>query len=134
MLARKYDEYAWDINEEQQEENRQLNVRRRKKFNYALLRRRLAVLAVIILGTYFLAVMRSEALVTKSNELFALKQQETALMLANSEERILVEELKGPERITSIAETQLGMQVARSNIYVKADKAQIAYDGYAYAK
>lgn len=52
----------------------------------------------------------------------------------NSEERIVVEQLKGPERITSIAEKQLGMQVARNNIYVKADKGKIAYDGYAYAK
>ena len=55
-------------------------------------------------------------------------------MLENSEERIVVEQLKGPERITYIAENQLGMQVARNNIYVKADKGKIAYDGYAYAK
>ena len=98
MLARKYDEYAWEV--EEQQEN----------------------------------TVRSECLISKSNELVALKQQEAALMLENSEERIVVEQLKGPERITSIAEKQLGMQVARNNIYVKADKGKIAYDGYAYAK
>jgi cell division protein FtsL len=40
--------------------------------------------------------------------------------MKNNELRIQVEELKGPERITSIAEKKLGMSVARSNIYVKA--------------
>ena len=37
-------------------------------------------------------------------------------------------------RVTSIAEKQLGMTVARNNIYVKADSRKVAYDGYAYAK
>lgn len=135
MLARKYDEYAWELEEQQQNSIRQVNYARRpKKRNLKLLRRRVAVVAGILLATYFACVVRSECLISKSNELVALKQQEAALMLENSEERIVVEELKGPERITSIAEKQLGMQVARNNIYVKADKGKIAYDGYAYAK
>ena len=116
MLARKYDEYAWELEEQQENTVRQTAyVKRPKQRNLKLMR-------------------RSECLISKSNELVALKQQEAALMLENSEERIVVEQLKGPERITSIAEKQLGMQVARNNIYVKADKGKIAYDGYAYAK
>ncbi len=135
MLARKYDEFAWDINEEQQyTENRAARAHKPKQHNYKLLRRRVFVVAAIVLATYFACVVRSECLISKSNELVALKQQEAALIMENSEERIVVEQLKGPERITSIAEKQLGMQVARNNIYVKADKGKIAYDGYAYAK
>lgn len=135
MLARKYYEYAWEINEEQQYTERQMaRAQKPKQHNYKLLRRRVFVVASIVIATYFACVVRSECLISKSNELVALKQQEAALMLENSEERIVVEQLKGPERITSIAEKQLGMQVARNNIYVKADKGKIAYDGYAYAK
>ena len=131
MLARKYDEYAWELEEQQENTVRQTAyVKRPKQRNLKLMRRRIAVVAGILLATY----LRSECLISKSNELVALKQQEAALMLENSEERIVVEQLKGPERITSIAEKQLGMQVARNNIYVKADKGKIAYDGYAYAK
>ena len=33
--------------------------------------------------------------------------------------KIDVERLRSPERITSIAEKKLGMQTARSNIYVR---------------
>jgi septum formation initiator len=51
------------------------------------------------------------------------------LLLKNSEIKIEVEQLKGPERVTSIAEKQLGMTVARNNIYVKADSRKVAYDG-----
>ncbi len=135
MLARKYDEYAWEINEEQQYTERQMvRAQKPKQHNYKLMRRRVFVVATIIIATYFACVVRSECLISKSNELVALKQQEAVLMLENSEERIVVEQLKGPERITYIAENQLGMQVARNNIYVKADKGKIAYDGYAYAK
>ena len=136
MLARKYDEYAWEINEEEQQytERQMARAQKPKQHNYKLMRRRVFVVASIVIATYFACVVRSECLISKSNELVALKQQEAVLMLENSEERIVVEQLKGPERITYIAENQLGMQVARNNIYVKADKGKIAYDGYAYAK
>ena len=121
MLARKYDEYAWELEEQQENTVRQTAyVKRPKQRNLKLMRRRIAVVAGILLATYFACVVRSECLISKSNELVALKQQEAALMLENSEERIVVE--------------QLSMQVARNNIYVKADKGKIAYDGYAYAK
>ena len=136
MLARKYDEYAWEINEEEKQytERQMARAQKPKQHNYKLMRRRVFVVASIVIATYFACVVRSECLISKSNELVALKQQEAVLMLENSEERIVVEQLKGPERITYIAENQLGMQVARNNIYVKADKGKIAYDGYAYAK
>ena len=39
-----------------------------------------AVVAGILLATYFACVVRSECLISKSNELVALKQQEAALM------------------------------------------------------
>lgn len=135
MLARKYDEFAWEINEEQQYTGERVDREHKpRQHNYKLLRRRVFVVAVIVLATYFACVVRSEFLISRSNELIALKRQEAALIMENSEERIVVEQLKGPERITSIAEKQLGMQVARNNIYVKADKGKFAYDGYAYAK
>ena len=109
MLARKYDEYAWELEEQQENTVRQTAyVKRPKQRNLKLMRRRIAVVAGILLATYFACVVRSECLISKSNELVALKQQKAALMLENSEERIVVELLKGPERITSIAEKHLG--------------------------
>lgn len=131
MLARKYDNYAWEEIEYQQPVKR---VRKVRKIDYKLVRRRVAVLVLLVMAVYFAAVARSESLVRTSDNLVALKQQEASLLLKNSEIKIEVEQLKGPERITSIAEKQLGMTVARNNIYVKADSRKVAYDGYAYAK
>ena len=129
MLARKYDNYAWEEIEYERPVER---VRKVKKVDYKLVRRRAAVLVLLVMVAYFAAVARSESLVRTGDELVALKQQEATLLLKNSE--IEVEQLKGPERVTSIAEKQLGMTVARNNIYVKADSRKVAYDGYAYAK
>lgn len=131
MLARKYDNYAWEEIEYQQPAKR---VRKVRKIDYKLVRRRAAVLVLLVIAVYFAAVARSESLVRTGDNLVALKQQEASLLLKNSEIKIEVEQLKGPERITSIAEKQLGMTVARNNIYVKADSRKVAYDGYAYAK
>ena len=131
MLARKYDDYAWEEIEYQQPAKR---VRKVRKIDYKLVRRRAAVLVLLVIAVYFAAVARSESLVHTGDNLVALKQQEASLLLKNSEIKIEVEQLKGPERITSIAEKQLGMTVARNNIYVKADSRKVAYDGYAYAK
>ena len=129
MLARKYDNYAWEEIEYERPVER---VRKVKKVDYKLVRRRAAVLVLLVMVAYFAA--RSESLVRTGDELVALKQQEATLLLKNSEIKIEVEQLKGPERVTSIAEKQLGMTVARNNIYVKADSRKVAYDGYAYAK
>ena len=131
MLARKYDNYAWEEIEYERPVER---VRKVKKVDYKLVRRRAAVLVLLVMVAYFAAVARSESLVRTGDELVALKQQEATLLLKNSEIKIEVEQLKGPERVTSIAEKQLGMTVARNNIYVKADSRKVAYDGYAYAK
>ena len=92
------------------------------------MRRRAAVLVLLVMVAYFAAVARSESLVRTGDELVALKHQEATLLLKNSEIKIEVEQLKGPERVTSIAEKQLGMTVARNNIYVKADSRKVAYD------
>ncbi len=126
MLARKFNyEEQWE--QAQQERIRELNELqerrlRIRKANYKLFRRRLFVTAGLVLAMYFATVMRSAALVSAGNSLIKLQAQESQLIAKNAELKIEVDQLKGPERITSIAEKQLGMKVARSNIYVKAVK------------
>ena len=126
MLARKYNyEEQWAQSE--QERFRELNElqerrQRIRKANYKLFRRRLFVTVGLVLAMYFATVMRSAALVSAGNQLIKLQTQESQLIAKNAELKIEVDQLKGPERITSIAENQLGMKVARSNIYVKAVK------------
>lgn len=126
MLARKYNfEEQWV--QPEQEHIRELNElkerrQRIRKANYKLFRRRLFVTVGFVLTMYFATVMRSAALVSAGNQLIKLQTQESRLIARNAELKIEVDQLKGPERITSIAEKQLGMKVARSNIYVKAVK------------
>ena len=124
MLARKYDyEEQWSLEEQERlHELNELQQRRQRirQANYKLFRRRLFVTVGLILVMYFAAVMRSAALVSAGNHLIRLQTQESQLIAKNAELKIEVDQLKGPERITSIAEKQLGMKVARSNIYVKA--------------
>ena len=121
MLARKYDyEEQWAQPEREQPVQPGARPRHAHKPNYKLFRRRLFVTAALVLGMYFATVMRSAALVSAGNHLIKLQTQESQLIAKNAELKIEVDQLKGPERITSIAEKQLGMKVARSNIYVKA--------------
>ena len=126
MLARKYNfEEQWV--QPEQEHIRELNElkerrQRIRKANYKFFRRRLFVTVGFVLAMYFATVMRSAALVSAGNQLIKLQTQESRLIARNAELKIEVDQLKGPERITSIAEKQLGMKVARSNIYVKAVK------------
>lgn len=124
MLARKYsyEEQQWAQPERERQVEERPRLRRVRKPNYKLFRRRLFVTAGIVLAMYFATVMRSAALVSAGNQLIKLQTQESQLIARNSELKIEVDQLKGPERITSIAEKQLGMKVARSNIYVKAVK------------
>ena len=69
MLARKYDEYAWELEEQQENTVRQTAyVKRPKQRNLKLMRRRIAVVAGILLATYFACVVRSECLISKSND------------------------------------------------------------------
>lgn len=86
---------------------------------FRVLRRRLAVFAAVFLGMYGLITWRSAALHNAFIGLDTLQRQETQLLAKNAELKIEVDGLKGPEWITSIAEKQLGMSVARRNIYVK---------------
>lgn len=125
MLARKYDNYAWEEQEYQEYQQYQEapQLRQQEKVNtdpYRGLRNRFMFFAVVVLATYLLSVVRSEAMVTYGSELVSLRKQETMLINKNNELKIEVEQLKGPERIIGLAEQHLGMSVARSNIYVKA--------------
>lgn len=121
MLARRYDNLAWE--EEYQYEQPQVDTRVKRvpaaNSNRAFMNK-VYLIAFIIVATYLFSVVRSWTIVSAGNELVSLKQQEVQLINKNNELKIEVEELKGPERIRSIAEKQLGMSVARSNIYVKA--------------
>ena len=120
MLARKYDNYAW----EEQVETKQKTPRtayqlRREAEPHSLLRRRIAAVLVVLLFTYLFSVIRSQAQAEYAHELVMMQKQETQLINKNNELKIEVEQLKGPDRIIGLAEQRLGMSVARSNIYVK---------------
>ncbi len=119
MLARKYDNYAWE--EEQQTEVSQ-PVRRTRidRDPYRRLRSRFMLFTAVVLCTYLLTVVCSEIMVQHGSQLVRLRQQEAQLIDKNNELKIEVEQLKGPERIIGLAKQRLGMSVARSNIYVKA--------------
>lgn len=119
MLARKYEDYAWEeqqYQEAQQPESRpQVN-----RDPHRRLRNRFVIFAAVLLATYFISVMRSTAMVNYGRQLVSLRKLETQLIHKNNELKIEVEQLKGPERIIGLAEQHLGMSVARSNIYVKS--------------
>lgn len=124
MLARKYDNYAWQEQPAEQYEAPQLVRRRRRKPDkMKLIRSGLFKILAVVMVAYFAMVLRSEAMVQCSNELVSLQKQEAQLINQNNELRIEVEQLKGPERIIGLAEQRLGMSVARSNIYVRAGEA-----------
>ena len=119
MLARKYDNYAWEEREYQEVEQ----PRQQKQIDtdpYRRLRNRFMIFAVAVLATYLLSVVRSEAMVTHGSHLVSLRKQESMLINKNNELKVEVEQLKGPERIIGLAEQNLGMSVARNNIYVQS--------------
>lgn len=121
MLARKYDNYAW---QEQPAEQYKVQQPARRKVHRPdprrVLRNRILKAFLLIMAAYFIVVLRSNTMVQYGNELVSLQQQEAQLISKNNELKIEVEQLKGPERIIGLAEQYLGMSVARSNIYVKA--------------
>lgn len=122
MLARKYEyEEVWAQPGRQEQPVSLPKPRRLRKSNYKLFRRRLFVAIGVILSMYGVTVMRSATLVNAGNQLIKLQTQESRLIAKNAELKIEVDQLKGPERITSIAEKLLGMKVARSNIYVQVN-------------
>lgn len=70
MLARKYDEYAWELEEQQENTVRQTAyVKRPKQRNLKLMRRRIAVVAGILLATYLHALYAANALFPKAMNL-----------------------------------------------------------------
>jgi cell division protein FtsL len=73
----------------------------------------------VLLSTYLYSVWRSADQVRFGNDIIALQTQELQMINKNNELKIEVEKLKGPGRIIRFAEKELGMSVARSNIYVK---------------
>lgn len=134
MLARDYDNYAWEEQRElEYEQPAPRQARQPQADSHKLLRRKIFVLMAIVMAAYFACVVRSEAMVRYGNELVALKQQEAQLINTNNELQIEVEKLKGPERIIGIAEKKLGLSVARSNIYVKAAPVKGQQTAYALA-
>ena len=111
MLARKYDNYAWQQQQVEQEQQPRRAPRHQGDNRVAL--GRAILTAVIVLATYMFVVWRSEAVVLSGQQLLQLERQEQQL----------IAKLKGPERIIGLAQQRLGMNVARSNIYVKSGQA-----------
>ncbi len=129
MLARKYDNAAWELQPQREQieherQERQLQKQARKEAAverlYQHMRQYTFWLSGAILAIYFASIALSALIVSESSALVALQRQENTLIKQTNELRIEVEQLKGPERIIGLAEQQLGLQVARSNIYVKA--------------
>ena len=121
MLARKLDNAAYEVEQQYTIEEVQPRQQQPKKADSnKVWRRRMMVLAATILATYMYSVWRSADVVHYGNEIIALQHQEVQLINKNNELKIEVEQLKGPGRIIRFAEKELGMSVARSNIYVKA--------------
>lgn len=122
MLARQYDNYAWEeevIVQRPRVEQPPAPRRKEKTDAQGLLLRQIVVICGIVMLTYFVCVVRSVAYVSAGKELVSLRSQERQLVNSNNELKIEVEELKGPDRIIGLAQQRLGMRVARSNIYVK---------------
>ena len=121
MLARKLDNAAYEVEQQYTIEEVQPRQQQSKKTDSnKVWRRRMMVLAATIFATYMYSVWRSADVVHYGNEIIALQHQEVQLINKNNELKIEVEQLKGPGRIIRFAEKELGMSVARSNIYVKA--------------
>lgn len=119
MLARKYDNYAWQQPQREEEQPRRRPSRRPQRNNHVALEKAIIV-AVMLLSAYTAFVWRSEAVIENSRQLLDMEQKEQLLIAKNNELKIEVEQLRGPERIIGLAEQKLGMSVARSNIYVKS--------------
>ncbi len=133
MLARKYDTATW---QEQQYTIEEVQVQRqvKQKDSNKILRRRILTVVALMLATYMVTVWRSSDLVHYRSTLLTLQRQEMQLVNKNNELKIEVEQLKGPERIIGFAEKELGMSVARSNIYVKAGATKNNVVPYGLAK
>ncbi len=123
MLARQYgyyeEDYALEAARQRQQELLERKARREQASAQALRLYLLRLLAIGFCG-YMLCVGLSSWALYEGNQLVALQKQERLLSSRNSELKIEVEQLKSPNRIITLAEQQMGMRVARSNIYVNA--------------
>lgn len=118
-LARDYSSYA--LEEQVQELSAEQKVQEHiNPDSCCKLRRRLGILALICFVAYAGTVLRSASLADYNSQLVGLRRAETQLLHKNNELKIEVEQLKGPDRIIGFAEHNLGMSVARSNIYLKS--------------
>lgn len=139
MMARDFDNLARDYNNYPLEERvQELSAQQKVQEHInpdrcCILRRRLGILAMICFAAYAGTVLRSASLADYNSQLVTLRRTETQLINKNNELKIEVEQLKGPDRIINFAEQKLGMNVARSNIYLKSDKAQKAGNTLAVA-
>lgn len=129
-VQNEYEREQEQLAKQQRIEARQQEQRRK---NHSILTR-LGVCFGFLVLTYGAVVWRSIAVMEVSNEIVKLQQQEARLVGINSELSINVEQLKGPERIMSIASSQLGLNVARSNIYVRAQAKKVGNQALAVAK
>lgn len=131
-LARDYDSYV--LEEQRQEFTAEQKVQEHiNPDSCCKLRRRLGILAVICFVAYAGTVLRSASLAAYNSQLVNLRHTETKLINQNNELKIEVEQLKGPDRIIGFAENQLGMNVARSNIYLKSGRVQNSGNALAMA-
>lgn len=130
MLARKYDNYAWERQAQVEEQQPAPRVAPQKD-SCRLWRQRIFLMLGIVLTTYLVVVVRSHSMAVYGGQLVELQKQEAQLIAKNNELKIEVEQLKGPERIIGLAEQRLGMSVARCNIYVKS--AQAPKEGNSFA-
>lgn len=134
MLARKYENYSWQAPEYTSETDIRPQARTVVETDkYRVLRNRVLLVFGLVLFFYTLTVFRSEALVQHGSELVKMRQQEAQLIRKNNELKIEVGQLKGPDRIIGLASQDMGMQVARSNIYVKVANSPKNNIGYALA-
>lgn len=91
-----------------------------------------AMIMIMILANLGCVIINHMIMNVQSN-LVELQRTERELIGYNNELRIAVEELKGPERIRDIAMKDLGMVVARENIYVRASKSRTIGEIYGKA-
>lgn len=127
MLAEKYSyKSPWELEREEalRQEQERIQERKRQKElvrqqQNAVLRKYVSLTVMVVMATYASMVVRSEAYATIGHQLVTMKQEEKLLRSKNDELKIEVEQLKGPTRIIRLAEQQLGMHVARNNIYVQ---------------
>lgn len=88
----------------------------------------------IIITANLGCVIVNQMIMNTQTELVALQRREMELINSNNELKIAVEQLKGPDRIREIATKDLGMVVARDNVYVTSSKVVTVGEVYQQGK